>query len=136
MKVKKRLGIWMDHTTAYCMEYAVDNYEVTTMQADHVSVMNQQQLLRSESALHNKEKQTQQVFYKSLMELIREYDEVLLYGSSNAKTELYNLIREDHRFNTIKIETKSAPKMSFKEQHAFIVDYFSKLLNYESQYSK
>ncbi len=136
MKVKKRLGIWMDHTTAFWMEYVVDSFEVNTINAEHVSMINQQPLLQSESALHNKEKQSLQSYYKSLMEIVRRYDEVFIYGPSSAKTELYNLIREDHRFDAIKIETKSASKMSFKEQHAFIKEYFAKLLNYESTYNK
>ncbi len=136
MKVKKRLGIWMDHTTAFWMEYVVDSFEVNTINAEHVSMINQQPLLQSESALHNKEKQSLQSYYKSLMEIVRRYDEVVIYGPSSAKTELYNLIREDHRFDAIKIETKSASKMSFKEQHAFIKEYFAKLLNYESTYNK
>ncbi len=136
MKVKKRMGIWMDHATACWMEYAVDSFKVNSVNAEHASMINQQPLLQSESALHNKEKQSLQYYYKTLMEIIREYDEVLIYGPSSAKTELYNLIRGDHRFDAIKIETKSASKMSYKEQHAFITSYFSKLLNYDSTYSK
>ncbi len=136
MKAKKRLGIWMDHATAYCMEYVVDTFEVKTINAEHVSMINQQPLLQSENALHNKEKQILHAYYKSLMEIIRGHDEVVLYGPSSAKTELYNLIHANHRFDAIKIETKSANKMTFKEQHAFIKDYFSKLLNYESPYNR
>jgi stalled ribosome rescue protein Dom34 len=136
MKVKKRLGIWMDHATACWMEYAVDTFKANTINAKHVSMINQQPLLQSESALHNKEKQSLQSYYKSLMEIIRDYDEAIIYGPSSAKTELYNLIRADHRFDAIKIETKSASKMGYKEQHAFLVKYFSKLLNYDSTYSK
>jgi stalled ribosome rescue protein Dom34 len=136
MKTKKRLGIWMDHANAFCMEFAVDTFEVKTINSDHVSMINQQPLLQSESALHNKEKQILHAYYKSLMDVIRGHDEVVLYGPTKAKTELYNLIRADHHFDGIKIETKSANKMSFKEQHAFIKDYFSKLLNYESPYNK
>ena len=136
MKVKKRLGIWMDHATACWMEYNVDSFEVNTVDADSDALVNQQPLLQSESALHNKEQQTLHRFYKSLLEIIKNYDEVLLFGPSNAKTELYNLARAEHRFDAIKIEPKSATKMSYKEQHAFMKDYFAKLLNYESTYSK
>ena len=136
MKVKKRLGIWMDHATACWMEYAVDSFKVNTINAEKVTMINQQSLLQSESALHNKEKQSLQSYYKSLIEIIREYDEVVIYGPSSAKTELYNLIRADHRYDAIKIETKSANKMSYKEQHDFITAYFSKLLNYDSTYRK
>lgn len=136
MKVKKRMGIWMDHATACWMEYVVDSFKVNTVNAEQVTMINQQSLLQSESALHNKEKQSLQSYYKSLMEIIREYDEVVIYGPSSAKTELCNLIRADHRFDSIKIETKSASKMSYKDQHDFITAYFSKLLNYDSTYSK
>jgi ADP-heptose:LPS heptosyltransferase len=136
MKVKKRLGIWMDHTVARLMEYTAENYQVKTIEAEFSAPVNQQNLLHSESAQHNKDKQAQKAYYKELIEVIKNYEEVVLFGPTAAKTELYNLIRADHRFDAIKIETKPANKMSYEQQHTFIQDYFAKLLNYESPYSK
>lgn len=136
MKVAKRVGIWMDHSTAHLMEYSSENYEVNTIASKFTEPVHQSKLLHSENSMHNKENQSLKIYYKELMDVIKDYDMVLLYGPTDAKIELTNLIRDDHRFDKIKIGTKSAEKMSHNQQHAFIKDYFSKLLNYESPYSK
>ena len=136
MKVAKRVGIWMDHSTAHLMEYSSEDYEVNTIASKFTEPVHQSKLLHSENSMHNKENQSLKIYYKEFMDIIKEYDVVLLYGPTAAKTELSNMIREDHRFDKIKIETKSAEKMSHNQQHAFIKDYFSKLLNYESPYYK
>jgi stalled ribosome rescue protein Dom34 len=136
MKTTKRLGIWMDHSTARMMEFTVEDFKVHTLESQLDGLDNQDGLKHSESLLHNKENQTLKSFYKSLIETIKNFDEIVLFGPTTAKTELYNLIREDHKYDHLKIETKAANKMSYEEQHAFIKDYFSKLLNYESPFSK
>jgi stalled ribosome rescue protein Dom34 len=136
MKATKRVGIWMDHSVARLMEYTTEAYKVEVIESNASHLDTQDGLQHSESLLHNKENQTLKAYYKSLINVIKEYDEVVLFGPTNAKTELYHLIREEHRYDAIKIETKTADKMSYEEQHAFIQDYFKKLLNYESPFGK
>jgi hypothetical protein len=135
-KTPKRLGIWMDHSNARLMEYTSDDFSVNTIESKLANLDYQPSELHSESLLHNKENQSLKAYYKELIDVIKNYDEIILFGPTNAKTELYNLIRAEHRFDKLKIETKSANKMSYEEQHVFIKDYFSKLLNYESPYFK
>ena len=136
MKTTKKLGIWLDHSIARIMEYTVDDFKVHTLESQLEGLDKQEGLQHSESLLHNKENQSLKTFYKLLVETIKNYDEIVLFGPTTAKTELYNLIREEHKYDHLKIETKAANKMSYEEQHAFIKDYFSKLLNYESPFSK
>ncbi|RAR75550.1 hypothetical protein [Flavobacterium aciduliphilum] len=128
MKAKKRLGIWLDHTHAHLMEYTTDNFKVNTINALSENP-SENDLKHTEKEIQHRENQTRHSYYKSLMDQIKNYDEVLLFGPTSAKTELYNLIKKDHKFDTLFIETKSSDKMSFAEQHAFIKNYFSKLLN-------
>lgn len=136
MKVERRVGIWMDHSTAHVMEYNSDDYKVNTIEADFTMPVHQEGMLHSENSLHNKKSQSSKMYYNSLTEIIKEYDIVLLYGPTEAKNELKNLIRSQHKFDAIKIETKNADKMSFNQQHAYIKEYFSKLLNYDNPFFK
>ena len=53
-------------------------------------------------------------------------DEVLLFGPTNAKTELYNILKEDHHFDKIKIETAPSDKMTENQQYALLKEHFSK----------
>jgi hypothetical protein len=136
MKVPKRLGVWMDHSTAHLMEYSSEDFEINTVASKFTEPVHQESLLHSEITLHNKEQQSLKFYYKHLIEIIKNYDEIVLYGPTDAKTELYNLIKAEHRFDKLKIETKQANKMSDKQQHAFVKEYFSKLLNYDSSFNK
>jgi len=136
MKAIKRLGIWMDHATARLMEYNTEEQKVTTVNSDIKGLDDQEGLQHSESLLHHKENQSLQAYYKTLIDRIKDYDDIVLFGPTDAKTELYNLIREEHKYDHLKIATQPADKMSYEEQHEFVVHYFKTLLNYESPYSK
>ncbi len=136
MKATRRLGIWLDHTTARAMEYSTEGHQVKTLESNNKGLDNQEGEQHSESVLHHKENQQLKAFYKDIIAILRDYDEILLFGPTNAKTELYNLIREDHKYDHLRIETKPAEKMSSAEEHAFVVNYFKNLLNYESTYTK
>ena len=48
----------------------------------------------------------------------------LFFGPTTAKTELFNLIREDHKYDHLKIGNQTSRKMSYEEQHHFIKEYF------------
>lgn len=63
---------------------------------------------------------------KTIGESIKEYDDVLLFGPTNAKIELLNILEADLSFSKIKIETRQADKMTENQEHAFVKDYFSK----------
>jgi hypothetical protein len=54
------------------------------------------------------------------------YENVLLFGPTNAKVELFNILRADLAFSNIKIEVKDADKMTDNQQRAFVKDYFAR----------
>jgi hypothetical protein len=56
---------------------------------------------------------------------MKDYDEVILFGPTDAKSELYNLLKNDHHFDKIRIEVKPADKMTENQQQAFVKKYFS-----------
>jgi hypothetical protein len=56
--------------------------------------------------------------------VIRSYDDILLFGPTEAKTELYNLLKADHHFSKIRIIVKPADKINDQQQHSFIKNYF------------
>ena len=78
--------------------------------------------------MHNKEQHEEADYYKELGEIIRNYNDVVLFGPTEAKVELYNFLRKDHRFADIVIEIKPADKMTENQQHAFVREYFFKTI--------
>lgn len=81
---------------------------------------------RGEKTMHNMEQQDNSEYYKELGEIIRNYDSVLLFGPTEAKTELLNILDKNHLFSKIKFEVVPTDKMSMNQEHDFLRAYFSK----------
>ena len=122
----KNLGIWMDHANAHLMEFTTDPIETKTIASKFTHEAKETTLSKSERLMHNKEQHEQSEYYKVLGNAIRNYDEVVLFGPTEAKVELYNVLKTDHRFAKTKIEVIPTDKMSENQQHAFVREHFSK----------
>lgn len=126
MKTPKKIGIWMDHSMAHITEFDSEIQETKIITSDFTFQDREATLQRSESEMHNKEQQKMATYYKHLAQIIKNFDEVILFGPTNAKVELYNELKENHQFDAVKIEVKTTNKMSDKEQRSFIDDYFKR----------
>lgn len=124
MTKKMKLGIWMDHSVANLMEYSDSAIQTQTINCDFNHQAKEEALSRGEEAMHTKEQGEHADYYWELAKLIRKYDEVLLFGPTNAKTELFNTFKDDHLYSEIKVEIKPADKMTENQQHAFVKAYF------------
>jgi len=125
MKPKKKLGIWMDHSIAYLMEFTSNPFEIKTIESKFTRLKRMKALAKSEDLMHNKEQQQLSRYYKKLGEVIKDYKRVLLFGPTNAKVELFDILSEDERFMKIKIEIKETDKMTANQKDAFVKSYFS-----------
>lgn len=121
MKTTKYLGIWMDNSTAHLIELGQETAETNVIHSKQ-----EQGMGKNENLMHNREQRFQTEYYKELGEVIINYEEVILFGPTNAKVELMNILKEDHHFDNIKIDVKPADKMTDNQQIAFVKDYFSK----------
>jgi hypothetical protein len=126
MSHAKKLGIWMDHSSAHLMEFTEDPIQTKTIDSDFTHQDKENSLERSETQMHNREQHQLSTYYKKLGEIIRHYDSVILFGPTDAKVELSNLLKGDHLFAKIQIAVHQSDKMTENQQHAFVKDYFSK----------
>ncbi len=124
MKITKSLGIWMDHSEAHLMALTGDSIETTIITSDSSHHNTESTSNSNENIMHNKENHSAASYYKSIGKIIREYDDVILFGPTTAKNELANILKDDHLYEDIKIEIKSSEKMSENQEHAFVKDYF------------
>lgn len=122
----KKLGIWMDHSMANLMEFTTDPIQTKTIHSDTSQHGKSSDFGKNENLMHNKEQHQQSSFYKKLAEAIKNYEHVLLFGPTNAKTELLNTLKTDSHFTKTKIDVKQTDKMTENQQHAFIKEYFTK----------
>lgn len=126
MKTTKKLGIWMDHSIAHLMEFTSKHFEIETIESKFTNREKNKSLAKSESLMDNKQKQQLSDYYKKIGEAIKNYKRVILFGPTDAKIELFDLLSEDERFLKIKIEIKNTDKMTEYQQHEFVRAYFSR----------
>lgn len=126
---KTKIGIWMDHSVANIIDYPATPILTRTIECNFTSKAKEEALTRGESTMHTKEQGEQADYYRELADLIRKYDEVLLFGPTEAKTELYNTFKDNHLFSKIKVGIRPADKMTENQQHAFVSSYFKAEVN-------
>lgn len=114
----------MDHATANLMELETGHIETKIITSAFSHQVKEQTLEKGEKEAHHKENHEELAYYKEIGKAILNYEDVLLFGPTEAKTELLNLMRQDHHFDKIKIEVKTADKMTGNQEHAFVRDYF------------
>lgn len=126
MTTAKKIGIWMDSESAHFMEFMDEPTQDATIESTFTHEVKEISLGKSENIMHNKEQHQQADYYKRLGDVIKNYDEVLLFGPTHAKAELVNILKEDHHFDKIKIEVMQADRMTENQLHAFVKNHFLK----------
>jgi len=126
MKATKKMGIWMDHSMAYLMTLENDKITTNTFKSESTLPAKEQNMGVHERQMHEKEQIRLSAFYKKISEVIIAFDDVVLFGPTDAKTELSNLLKESRHFDKIRISIQPTDKMTENQQHAFVRDFFSK----------
>ncbi|CAN5355981.1 hypothetical protein BH11BAC1_BH11BAC1_03750 [soil metagenome] len=126
MTIEKKAGIWMDHSNAHVMEFTTDPIETSIISSKFTHQEREHSSSKNENLMHNKEQHQQSDYYKHLGEKIRNYTDVILFGPTSAKEELFNILKADHRYAKINIVVQQADKMTENQQHAFVKEHFSK----------
>lgn len=119
------LGIWMDHASAHLMDCASDSIITNVITSKFTHQAKEAILSKGEIHMHNKEQHQQADYYKQLAEIIKKYKDVIVFGPTNAKVELYNILKADHHFDEININIKQTDKMTEPEEQAFVKKYFA-----------
>lgn len=124
MKTTRHLGVWMDHSTAHLMDVSGETITSTRIESEFTHREKTRTLEKGEYMMHNDEQQKQHAYYKKIGDAIRNYDQVIVFGPTSAKNEFHNMLKGDRHFENVRIEVKSADKMTENQQKAFVKDYF------------
>jgi len=116
----------MDHSNAHLIEFTTDPLKTNIVSSEFTHAGKEEALSKSENLMHNKEQHQQAKYYKTLGDVIKNYEEVILFGPTDAKVELLNFLRADQHFSKIKITVKQTDKMTENQEHAFVKEHFSK----------
>ena len=127
MKSFKKLAIYLDHSSAILFDFGIAAIEFKKIASEFVFQDRKSIFHKGESHLHNKEQHLQHKYYEQIGDAILDFDNVLLFGPTDAKTELFNVLMESNRFGHIKLKVKASDKLTENQQLAFVNNYFSEL---------
>lgn len=128
MKINKRLGIYLNYQQAHLIEFTSHPLETKTIDSDFTHEEKLETIKKGEKAMHHKEQHEQLAYFKKLGDVIKHYDEVLLFGPTKAKNELHNLLANDTHYNKIEITVVISDELTLKEQQDLVMHFFSKKL--------
>jgi hypothetical protein len=126
MKTTKNLGIWMDHSNAFLMEIINNNMTTSCIESAFTKEKRTEGMHKSELIMHNNEQQSQANYYKKIGETIRNFEDVILFGPTDAKHELINTLKSDHLFENIKIEVLNTDNMTKAQMQDFVIGHYYK----------
>ena len=118
MATRDRLGIWMNHSIAHLIEFNTDTFESKSIESTNTIYIEEDSILKNEQNANSKGQAQLSAYYKKICDVIKDYEEVILFGPTNAKAELFYILKADHLFNKIKIIMKGAVKINDHQQSA------------------
>lgn len=119
----ENLGIWMDHSTAHLIDLNSKKNKKSIV-SEFTFETKEEALNRSEKLMHNKRQQMHEAYYKKIGDEILKYNNILLFGPTNAKVELHNYLSKDLHFMAIKFSIETADNMTDNEEVAFVKNHF------------
>jgi stalled ribosome rescue protein Dom34 len=120
-----QLGIWMDHAKANLIECGEVSASVKTIH----STFDQEKFTMAKSKgdhlMHNKRQQHLAAYYKKIGNEMSGYKTAILFGPTEAKYELLNILKSDTRFENTTIAVHATDKMTDNQKQAFVNNYFA-----------
>jgi hypothetical protein len=124
MKTIRKIAIYLDHFRAEVFEFSESTKLIQTIESEFNAVEKNKVLLKGESHLHHKEQAMQQKFYQDLKKLVSPYDVILLFGTTTAKTELFNVLHKDVSFQSTEIILKDTDRLTENQKTTYINDFY------------
>jgi len=97
MQITKRLGIWIDHSNAHLMELVSGPIKPIIINAKFDFQEKHETVEKSEKGMHQKQNHEGLAYYKEIGKVILNYNDVLLFGPTEAKTELKRYVSRHRR---------------------------------------
>jgi len=113
----------MDDSNAHLIEFVQDPIGTKTVELNFIQKVREANLGHNDNMLQDE----QLAYCKALAEIIKGYQEVILFGPAKViKATLSDMLLEDDCFAEIKLDMQLTPLMASSEQHHFVSEYFSR----------
>ena len=124
MESNNYIGIWMDYSSANLIDNSNNDQIIRSGISPGMKEITL--LKKGEKHMHLKEQQMLKTYFKEIASRIADYDQVLLFGPTNAKVELRNFLTEDGKDKQMELFVEPADKMTANQKNAFVKGYFNK----------
>ena len=121
----KQLGIYMDHAHAFLMELEnglIISRNIVSGWIETEDKPNQDKHFMDFNC--GEKKHLQSAYYHEISDIIRHYQQIVLFGPTDAKNELHKLLSDNHLFKDIKIKLVETDKLTDVQMHEFVKEYF------------
>ena len=118
----KQLAIFMDDTNALLME--LYNHMIVSRNIVFKSRENEEYIQYNNLLPLFGTDKYRHAYYKEISNIMRNYQQVVLFGPVDIKTEFYKLLQADHYFRKVKVEFVMTDIMTDFQIHEFVLDYY------------
>jgi stalled ribosome rescue protein Dom34 len=125
MENKRRMGVWMDYESAYLIELMPLRVDAIVLKSKTSNPAKKRKSTVNADSERKKQEELLLIFNKKIANEISKYGHVVLFGPTEAKTDLMEFLKTEHTFKDIKIETEETEKMNDNQKHAFVKNYFT-----------
>jgi molybdopterin converting factor small subunit len=137
--VTKQIGIWLDHSKAHFIGHHDGSaFLIETIDSPYERIKrdegegsdnarfgaNPQFSSNNENRKNNTAQNELNEYFKTLESKLDDYDEILLFGPTTAKEQLYNRLSENKSFSAKTIIVQSSDKMTDNQLLAFVRDFY------------
>jgi hypothetical protein len=116
MDKPKQLGMWMDHSVAYLMEYTTKPFEIQTVICELPAEENE--LLNSIKKYILRKNRDQ------IGQILLKYKKIVLFLPDEPKINFFDFLSEDERFFKLKVEIQDIDEKFNNQQHRCIKRHF------------
>ncbi|HWB62451.1 MAG TPA: hypothetical protein VG603_02995 [Chitinophagales bacterium] len=131
------IGLWLDHAQAHFIDLSKAPASFETVYSnketqqrfngEHATgtLLGNNRSTNSEHHLHNRQHEIMEAWYKLLINRLKEYDDIYLFGPTLAKDELYNRLKADKHFSEKTLNVEPAGHMTEKQMVAQVKHFFN-----------
>ena len=107
----------MDHFSAHIILFANTAHMPQTITSGLTIPDSEMALKKRTSAMLSIRQQQETAYHNDIASALRESDEVVLFGPTDAKKELFKMLRKDQHFDSTSIEIYNSYKMTGSQEY-------------------
>lgn len=137
IKKKSQIGIWLDHAEAHFLHPAAPIETEETIESEYNSrernagegadgiQLGGYRSTNNEHHKHQREQNALHQYYKDLQHKLIDYDEIFIFGPGQARSELYNLMKENQHFAGKQIQTATSDHLTEAQMKDKVNSHFA-----------